>query len=112
MAGAYLSFGVSSDIQVGDLVMVDTDALNIRDDVGLDATVLDTLTYGFTASVIARPGLRRRLHLDRDFHLGHHRLGRWGVFDGAIAVRVSCFFVDIWPRADARGHLFQSDLNK
>lgn len=55
VASAFLSFGVSSDIQIGDLVMVDTDALNIRDDAGLDANVLDTLTYGFTASVIAGP---------------------------------------------------------
>ena len=55
VAGEFLSFGVSSDIQVGDLVMVDTDALNIRDDAGLNANVLDTLTYGFTASVIDGP---------------------------------------------------------
>ena len=44
-----------SDIAVGDPVMVATDALNIRDGAGLDANILDTLTYGFTASVIDGP---------------------------------------------------------
>jgi hypothetical protein len=35
--------------------MVNTDELNIRSDAGLDADTLDTLTYGFTASVIDGP---------------------------------------------------------
>ena len=56
VAGEFLTFATApSGIQIGDLIMVDTDALNIRDGAGLDANVLDTLTYGFTASVIDGP---------------------------------------------------------
>lgn len=55
-AGELLSFISSPQtIQVGDLVMVITDELNIRSDAGLDADVLDTLTNGFTASVTDGP---------------------------------------------------------
>lgn len=42
-------------IEIGDLVMVATDELNIRSDAGLDSDLLDTLTNGFTASVIDGP---------------------------------------------------------
>jgi uncharacterized protein YgiM (DUF1202 family) len=56
VAGELLSFvSDPSAIAVGDLVMVITDELNIRSDAGLDADVLDTLTNGFTASVIDGP---------------------------------------------------------
>jgi len=56
VAGELLSFVSSPQtIQVGDLVMVITDELNIRSDAGLDSDVLDTLTNGFTASVIDGP---------------------------------------------------------
>jgi uncharacterized protein YgiM (DUF1202 family) len=56
VAGDYISFGATpGSIQIDDLVMVDTDALNIRDGAGLDANVIDQLTYGFTASVIDGP---------------------------------------------------------
>jgi len=56
VAGDYISFGATpGGIQIDDLVMVDTDALNIREGAGLDANVIDQLTYGFTASVIAGP---------------------------------------------------------
>ena len=56
VAGDYISFGATpGSIQIDDMVMVDTDALNIRDGAGLDANVIDQLTYGFTASVIDGP---------------------------------------------------------
>jgi len=56
VAGDYISFGATpGGIQIDDPVMVDTDALNIREGAELDANVIDQLTYGFTASVIAGP---------------------------------------------------------
>ena len=44
-----------SGIGVGSLVMVNTDALNIREGAGLSWNAIDVLTYGFTASVIDGP---------------------------------------------------------
>jgi uncharacterized protein YgiM (DUF1202 family) len=55
VAGNFLEVVSGSGISVGDLISVNTDALNIRDGAGLGWNVIDVLPYGFQASVIDGP---------------------------------------------------------
>ena len=54
-AGDFLEVTSGSGIAVGDLISVNTDALNIREGAGLSWSAIDVLTYGFQASVIDGP---------------------------------------------------------
>ena len=56
VAGEFLAAaGAATGFAVGDVVTVDTDALNIRDDASLDGEVLDVLPTGATMVVIGGP---------------------------------------------------------
>lgn len=56
VAGEFLAAaGAATGFTVGDVVAVDTDALNLRDDASLDGEVLDVLSTGETMVVIGEP---------------------------------------------------------
>ena len=56
VAGEYLAAaGAETSFAVGDVVFVDTDALNLRDDATLDGEVLDVLLTGETMVIVGEP---------------------------------------------------------